>query len=420
MNKLNTNKKPELLAPAGDMEKLIIAINYGADAVYFGGQNYGLRAKSRNFGLEEMEKAVSYAHKHNCKAYVTANIFAHNSDFEGMEEYFKNVYKIGADALIISDPGVFMTARKTVPQMDIHISTQANNTNMYTAKFWHELGATRIVLARELSLNDIEVMRESLPEDFELEAFVHGAMCISYSGRCLLSNYMAERDGNKGECAHPCRWQFYLMEEQRPGKYMPVYEDERGTYIFNSKDLCMIKFVPEMVKAGIGSFKIEGRMKTPFYVATTIKAYRQAIDDYFDDPEKYEKNKHNYVEQLEKCSNRHYTTGFYFNKPSQNEQNYESSAYVRLYDFIGIVLEYDQNTCIATMEQRNKFSVGESVEMLRAKGETFKFTLEEMTDEVNNSITDAPHAKQIVKMKMPYPVEKYDILQRKGKEESNN
>ena len=284
---MNNFKKPELLAPAGDLEKLKIAVLYGADAVYIGGEAYGLRAKAKNFDIPTMKEGIEFAHSHGAKVYVTANIFAHNNDFNGMDEYFKTIYEIGADAVLVSDPGVYMTLKNAAPDMELHISTQANNTNYKTAQFWYNLGAKRIVGARELSLTEIKEMREKIPEDMEIETFVHGAMCISYSGRCLLSNYLSGRDANKGACSHPCRWKYYLMEETRPGEYMPVEENERGTYIFNSKDLCMLNHIPELVEAGISSLKIEGRMKTPYYVGTIVKAYRQAIDDYFKDPEYY-------------------------------------------------------------------------------------------------------------------------------------
>ena len=278
-------KKPELLAPAGDLEKLKIAVLYGADAVYIGGEAYGLRAKAKNFDIDTMKEGIDFAHEHGAKVYITANIFAHNSDFDGMDEYFKKIYEIGADAVLVSDPGVYMTLKEAAPDMELHISTQANNTNYKTANFWYNMGAKRIVGARELSLKEIKEMRSKIPDDMEIETFVHGAMCISYSGRCLLSNYLSGRDANKGACSHPCRWKYYLMEETRPGEYMPVEENERGTYIFNSKDLCMLNHIPELIDAGISSLKIEGRMKTPYYVGTVVKAYRQAIDDYFKDPE---------------------------------------------------------------------------------------------------------------------------------------
>jgi len=406
-------KKAELLAPAGDLEKLKIAVLYGADAVYLGGEAYGLRAKAKNFDLETMKEGIDFAHSHGAKVYVTANIYAHNEDFEGMAEYFKEVYKIGADALLISDLGVFSVASKAVPEMEIHVSTQANNTNFESACMWYKLGARRIVAARELSFAEIKKIRENIPSDMDIEAFVHGAMCISYSGRCLLSNYLTGRDSNRGECAHPCRWKYYLTEETRPGEYMPVIENERGTFIFNSKDLCMIEHIPELLDAGVKSFKIEGRMKTSFYVGSVVKAYRQAIDDYFEDPEKYEKNKEFYVCEASKASHRSYTTGFYFHKPDGNEQIYSNSAYERGYDFVGMVESYDEKNGTAFVTQRNKFSVGDVCEVMPASGADWDMKIEKMQDENGVGILSAPHAQQLVKVKFDRPVQKYDMLIKK-------
>lgn len=408
-------KKIELLSPAGDLEKLKIAIAYGADAVYMGGKSLGLRAKAKNFDMNEMAEGIDFAHKHNARIYITANIFAHEEDFEGAAEYFKELYQMGVDALIISDPGLFSIARNAVPEMEIHISTQSNNTNFQTALFWKNLGAKRVVLARELSFDEIRSIHskmDKIDKDFELEAFVHGAMCISYSGRCLLSNYMTGRDSNKGECAHPCRWQYYLMEEKRPGEYMPVYEDERGTYIYNSKDLCMIGHIPELVEAGIRSFKIEGRMKTAYYVAAVTKAYRQAIDDYFEDEEKYLAKKPYYLRELEKSSHRDFTTGFYFNKPGAGEQIYTNNSYIRNYDFVALIDEFDKKTGFAFGEQRNKFSVGEEVEIFNPKGENYKQKITEIYNEAGESLTEAPHPKQKLKIKLDHPVEKFSMLRK--------
>ncbi|MEA4815924.1 MAG: U32 family peptidase [Lachnospiraceae bacterium] len=406
---------PELLAPAGDLERLKIAVLYGADAVYIGGEAYGLRAKAKNFNLKQMEEGIIFAHERGVKIYVTANIFAHNSDFNGMGEYFKEIEKIGADALIISDPGVFSLARKTVPGMEIHISTQANNTNYISAAFWYSLGAKRIVVARELSMGEIHEIRENIPKDMDIEAFVHGAMCISYSGRCLLSNYLTERDANKGECSHPCRWKYNLVEETRPGEYMPVFEDERGTYIYNSKDLCMIHHVPELIDAGVASFKIEGRMKTPFYVGTVVKAYREAIDDYFADPKLYESKKEHYIEEVSKASHREFTTAFYFGKPSGKEQIYTNNAYIRGYDFIGVVYEdYDEASGTAIVMQRNKFETGDKIEVMPAKGKAYEMTVKKMWNEDGEEISSAPHPQQIIKMLFDKPVRKFDILRKKS------
>jgi len=404
-------KKPELLAPAGDLEKLKIAVLYGANAVYIGGEHFSLRAKAKNFALDEMKEGIDFAHSHNVKIYVTANIIAHNEDFEGMGEYFKQIEQMGADAILIADPGVFQLAKEYVPNMQIHLSTQANNTNYRSANFWHSLGVKRIVLARELSLKEIKQIRQNINNDMEIETFVHGAMCISYSGRCLLSNYMTNRDANRGECSHPCRWKYYLVEEKRPKEYMPVFENERGTYIYNSKDLCMINHIPDLIDAGIDSFKLEGRMKTSFYVGTLVKAYREAIDDYFDNPEIYKNKLNHYLQEVSKASHREYTTAFYYGKPSGDEQIYTNNSYIRTYEFIGIVLDYDNESKIATIEQRNKFSVGEQIEIMQPKG-YFKYTITEILDEDNSQIESAPHPKQIVKMKIESCVNKFDILRR--------
>ncbi len=411
---MNT-KKTELLAPAGDLEKLKIAVLYGADAVYIGGEAYGLRAKAKNFDIDTMKEGIDFAHSHGVKVYVTANIYAHNADFEGMADYFREVERIGADALIISDPGVFSLAREVVPDMEIHISTQANNTNYRSANFWYNLGAKRVVIARELSLGEISTMRNNIPDDMDIEAFIHGAMCISYSGRCLLSNYLSGRDANKGACAHPCRWKYHLVEETRPGEYMPVVENERGTYIYNSKDLCMIDHIPELIEAGIYSFKIEGRMKTPFYVGTVVKAYRQAIDDYMADPALYESKKAYYIEEVSKASHRDYTTAFYFGKPDGNQQVYTNNSYIRDYDFIGMVMEDSDEDGFAVVMQRNKFEKGETIEIMPQKGDSRKMTVELMLNEEGEEVLSAPHPQQILKIKFPLPVKKFDILRKETK-----
>lgn len=407
-------KKPELLAPAGDLEKLKVAILYGADAVYIGGEHFGLRAKAKNFTIDEMKEGISFAHSHNSKVYVTANIIAHNEDFHGMDEYFKTLEQIGADAILVADPGVFQVAKEYVPNMQIHLSTQANNTNYKSANFWYSLGIKRIVVARELSLEEIKQISQNINDDMEIEAFIHGAMCISYSGRCLLSNYMTNRDANRGECSHPCRWKYYLVEEKRPNEYIPVIENERGTYIYNSKDLCMINHIPDLIDAGIKSFKLEGRMKTAFYVGTVVKAYREAIDDYYNNPEIYKTKLDYYIQEVSKASHREYTTGFYYGKPSGNEQIYTNNSYIRTCEFIGTVLDYDSETKIATIEQRNKFSVGEQIEIMQPKG-YFKYTIENIEDENGNKIESAPHPKQIVKMKIDSIVNKFDMLRREEK-----
>lgn len=404
--------KPELLAPAGDLEKLKIAVLYGADAVYIGGEAYSLRAKAKNFDKEAMAEGIRFAHEHGAKVYVTANIFAHNADFEGMADYFKEIYELGADAVLISDLGVFAVAREAAPDLEIHVSTQANNTNYQSARMWYQLGARRVVVARELSLREIREIREKIPADMEIEAFVHGAMCISYSGRCLLSNYLSGRDANKGACAHPCRWKYHLVEETRPGEYMPIEENERGTYIYNSKDLCMIDHIPDLIDAGVVSLKIEGRMKTPFYVGTVIKAYRQAIDDYFEDPAKYEQKREYYLDEVSKASHRDYTTAFYYGRPDGNQQVYTNNSYIRPYDFIGVVQEASDAEGYAWIEQRNKFSVGEEIEVMPAKGPSFSMTVTEIYNEAGESVESAPHPQEKLRVNFSQPVQPFDMMRK--------
>jgi len=409
-------KNIELLAPAGDLEKLKIAVDYGADAVYFGGEMYGLRAGARNFGIEQIMEGVAYAHMHGRKAYMTLNIFAHNEDIEGLADYLKSISHIPIDAFIVSDPGVIETIKENFGDAAIHLSTQANTTNYKTADFWHRQGVRRIVLARELSFDEIRVIRQKTDPGLELEAFVQGAMCISYSGRCLMSNFMAERDANRGECAHPCRWSYHLVEEKRPGEYYPVFEDERGTYVFNSKDLCMLRHIPELADAGITSFKIEGRMKSVFYVATIVGAYRKAIDNYLRDPENYRFDPA-LMTEIEKVSHRTFTTGFYFGKPSQADQNYLTSSYTREYAFLGLVRSYDEKTGIAVVEQRNKINISDEVEVFGPHTDFFTQKIDEMTDEDDQPIEHAPHAQQIVKIRMKQPVKEKYIIRRKSNEE---
>ena len=346
----------ELLIPASSLEVLKIAVIYGADAVYIGGEVFGLRAKAKNFSMEDMAEGIQFAHEHGVKVYVTANILAHNGDLEGVREYFTQLKEIKPDALIISDPGIYTIAKEICPEIERHISTQANNTNYGTYQFWWNQGAKRVVTARELSLNEIAEIRKNIPDEMEIETFVHGAMCISYSGRCLLSNYFTGRDANQGACTHPCRWKYAVVEEKRPGEYLPVYENERGTYIFNSKDLCMIEHIPELIEAGIDSFKIEGRMKTALYVATVARTYRKAIDDYLTSPEKYKENMDWYLEQISNCTYRQFTTGFFFGKPSEESQIYDNNTYIKEYTYLGIVGERNEEG-LYRIEQRNKFSV---------------------------------------------------------------
>ena len=407
----NNRKKPEVLAPASSLEVLKTAVYYGADAVYIGGEMYGLRAKAKNFSKEDMAEGIRFAHEHGKKVYVTANITAHDRDLEGVQKYFEELKEIGPDALIISDPGVFQIATEICPEIDIHISTQANNVNYRTFQFWHKLGATRVVTARELSIKEIADIDAHIPEDLEIETFVHGAMCISYSGRCLLSNYFTGRDANLGACTHPCRWKYYIMEENRPGEYLPVEENERGTYIFNSKDLCMIEHIPELVEAGVDSFKIEGRMKTALYVAVVARTYRQAVDDYFEDPEKYKKNIPYYQAEIAKCTYRQFTTGFFYGKPDENTQIYDSNTYVREYTYLGFAEEIDERG-LARLTQRNKFSVGETIEIMKPDGRNIPVTVEAIYNEEGESMESAPHAQQRIYVKLNETPEVFDILRR--------
>lgn len=403
--------KIELLAPAGDLEKLKMAITYGADAVYLGGESFGLRKASKNFSLEDIEKGIKFAHERDKKVYITLNIVPHEEDMIGLEDYLKDLEEIGADAVIVSDPGMFSVVNRTVPNMNIHISTQASVTNYETMIFWYELGVRRIVIARELSFEEIENITAKLPEDLEIEAFVHGAMCMSYSGRCLISNYMTGRDSNRGDCMHACRLKYNLVEETRPGQYFPVYEDEEGTFIMNSKDLCMIDHIPELVKSGIKSFKIEGRVKSSYYVATIIRAYRMAIDEYYETKDNY-KFDTKYRDEIEKTSFRAFTTGFYFGKPTNEAQVYDTSSYIRNYDFVGIVRDYDEKTGIATVEQRNRMFVGDTIEVFGPGKEHYVQDIEEMWDDKGETIEVAPHAQQEVKIKMKESVKKFDMLRK--------
>ena len=409
-------RRPELLIPASSLEVLKIAVIYGADAVYIGGEAFGLRAKAKNFSMEEMREGIRFAHEHEVKVYVTANILAHNDDLEGVREYFKELDSFAKeekpDALIIADPGVFMIAKEVCPDIERHISTQANNTNYETYRFWYGLGAKRVVSARELSLNEIKELRANIPDDLEIETFIHGAMCISYSGRCLLSNYFTGRDANQGACTHPCRWKYSIVEETRPNEYMPVYENERGTYIFNSKDLCMIEHIPELMESGIDSFKIEGRMKTALYVATVARTYRKAIDDYKVSPELYKKNLPWYLDQISNCTYRQFTTGFFFGKPSDEAQIYDNNTYLKEYTYLGIVGEQNEEG-LYRIEQRNKFSVGEEIEIMKPDGENLTVTVKRIVDEDGADMESAPHPKQVLYIALGHPIKKYAILRRK-------
>lgn len=406
---------PELLVPASSLEVLKVAVVFGADAVYIGGEVFGLRAKAKNFTLDEMREGVEFAHAHGVKVYVTANILAHNDDLDGVRRYFEELKNVGPDALIISDPGVFMIAKEVLPDMELHVSTQANNTNYGTYRFWQQQGAKRVVSARELSLKEIREIRGHIPDDLEIETFVHGAMCISYSGRCLLSNYFTGRDANQGACTHPCRWKYAVMEESRPGEYLPVYENERGTYIFNSKDLCMIEYIPELIDAGIDSFKIEGRMKTALYVATVARTYRRAIDDYLQSPDLYREHMPWYLDQISNCTYRQFTTGFFFGKPSEEAQIYDSNTYVREYTYLGTVGGVNEAGLYA-IEQRNKFSVGETIEVMKPNGENPQVVVRRIVDEDGNDQMSAPHPKQKLWIDLGCPLDTYDILRRKEEE----
>ncbi len=410
-------RKPELLIPAGSLEVLKTAVLYGADAVYLGGEAFGLRAKAKNFSMEEIREGIAFAHERGVRVYITANILAHNEDLEGVEAYFHELKAFPPDALIISDPGVFALARRILPEMDIHISTQANNTNYGTYQFWWNLGAKRVVSARELTLEEIREIRRHIPEEMEIESFIHGAMCISYSGRCLLSNYFVGRDANQGSCTHPCRWKYAVMEESRPGEYMPVEENARGTFIFSSRDLCMIEHIPELMESGIDSFKIEGRMKTALYVAAVARTYRKAIDDYLESEALYQKNLPWYKEEIGKCTCREFSTGFYFGKPSENGQIYQSSTYIKNYTYLGTVEAVDeQGRC--RIEQKNKFTVGETIEVMKPDGRNLEVKVKGIRDEEGKSQESAPHARQILWVELEAEPEPYDLLRRK--EESDH
>ena len=404
-------KKPELLIPASSLEVLKTAVIFGADAVYIGGEVFSLRAKSKNFSMDDMREGIAFAHAHGTKGYVTANILAHNWDLDGVEEYFHELKEIGPDALIISDPGVFQIAKEICPEIEVHISTQANNTNYRTYRFWHSLGAKRVVSARELSMDELRELRANIPEDLEIETFIHGAMCISYSGRCLLSSYFTGRDANQGACTHPCRWKYAIMEETRPGEYLPVYENERGTYIFNSKDLCMIEHIPELVEAGIDSFKIEGRMKTALYVAVVTRTYRQAVDDYMKDEALYRSRMDYYKEEIAKCTYRQFTTGFFFGKPDHDTQIYDNNTYIKAYTYLGLIGEH-RGDGFYSLEQRNKFSVGEKIEVMKPDGRDLEVTVRAMTDEEGQPMESCPHPKQKIYVDLGIELSPFDLLRR--------
>ncbi|MBQ2503219.1 MAG: U32 family peptidase [Lachnospiraceae bacterium] len=405
-------KGPELLCPASSLEVFKVAVIYGADAVYIGGEAFGLRAKAKNFTHEEMMEAVKFAHERDVKVYITANILAHNDDLPQAKEYFEELNEVHPDAVLIADPGMFMIAKDTLDSdIEIHISTQANNTNYGTFNFWWNMGASRVVTARELSLAEIKDIRAHIPEEMEIESFIHGAMCISYSGRCLLSNYFVGRDANRGECTHPCRWKYAVVEEKRPGEYLPVYENERGSYIFNSKDLCMIEHLPEMIDAGIDSLKIEGRMKTALYVATVARTYRKAIDDYMESEEKYRANMPWYLDQISDCTYRQFTTGFFFGKPSEETQIYDNNTYIKGYTYLGTVGPKNADG-LYFIEQKNKFSVGETIEVMRPNGDNINVIVKQIRDEEGNPMESCPHSKQHLWIDLGIELDEYDILRR--------
>ncbi len=435
---MENNKKPELLIPASSLEVLKTAVRFGADAVYIGGEAFGLRAKAKNFSAEEMAEGIAFAHANGVKVYVTANILAHNGDLQAARQYFAELASMqpdAPDALIISDPGMYMIAKEVCPEIERHISTQANNTNYQTYRFWWEQGAKRVVSARELSLYEIAEIRKQIPKEMEIESFIHGAMCISYSGRCLLSNYFTGRDANRGACTHPCRWKYAVVEETRPGEYLPVYENERGTYIFNSKDLCMIEYIPEMIKAGIDSFKIEGRMKTALYVAAVARTYRRAIDDYFISEQTYRDNLEWYKAEIAKCTYRQFTTGFYFGKPDENTQIYDNNTYVNEYIYLGIVeemreagqcckaepdiLENGKSKKLARISQRNKFCVGDKIEIMKPDGSNVETIVEAMYTEEGQSVDSAPHPKQTLWLELSELPQQYDLLRVKNDSAQN-
>ncbi len=401
-------RHPELLVPASSLEVLKTAVVFGADAVYIGGEAFGLRAKAKNFSMEDMRSGIAFAHEHDVKVYVTANILAHNADLKGIRTYFEELREIKPDALIIADPGVFEIAKEVCPEIERHVSTQANNTNYATYNFWYRQGAKRVVSARELSMQEIGELRAHIPADLEIETFIHGAMCISYSGRCLLSNYFTGRDANQGACTHPCRWKYAVVEETRPGEYMPVYENERGTYIFNSKDLCMIEHIPELIDAGIDSLKIEGRMKTALYVATVARTYRRALDDYMESPQKYRANMPWYQEQISNCTYRQFTTGFFFGKPDEHTQIYDSNTYVKEYIYLGIV--GGEKDGLYRIEQRNKFSVGDEIEIMKPDGRDVPVKVGRILNEDGEEQDSAPHPKQVLYVDLQGQAEIYDIL----------
>ncbi|MGD0883399.1 MAG: U32 family peptidase [Thermodesulfovibrionales bacterium] len=398
-------KKPELLAPAGDFEKLKTAIHYGADAVYLGDSRFSLRGKARNFYPEELRRAVRYAHENNVKAYVTVNIFPHNRDINEIEKHIEVLNDINPDAVILSDPGIFVMFREKAPGINVHISTQANITNKEAARFWEGLGAKRLVLSRELSINEIQEIRENT--SVEIEVFVHGSLCISYSGRCYISSFLASRSANRGECTNSCRWNYALMEEKRQGEYFPVSEDNRGTYMMSSKDLCMIEHLPLLMKAGADSFKIEGRMKGINYVAGVVKTYREAIDS-IDDAIEYKAHSR-WLRELSMFSSRGYTTAMFFGKPSDRDYNFDGESYRMTHELVGVILDTRGGT--ARIGLRSKLHVGDPIEYLSLGLEEKIFEIESMKDEDGIDIPSAKNGDVIV-IEVPEGVRKNDMMRR--------
>ena len=400
----------ELLAPAGNLEKLQTAVRFGADAVYCGAGTFSLRSAGSSFTLEELEEGIKFAHSCNTRVYLAMNLFAFDEDLPEMQAYYDQAIKLGIDAIIVSDPGLVRMIRKKHDQVHIHLSTQANTTNSESVRFWLEQGVNRIIMAREVSLKQISIIKEKIP-GAEIEVFVHGAMCIAYSGRCLLSRVFNDRSANRGLCTQPCRWEYQMREVNRDER-MHVTEEAGNTYILNSRDLCMIEHIPALAAAGVDSLKIEGRMKSSYYVATVVKAYREAMDTWYRDEKEYELNRNKWMEEVCKASHREFTTGFYFGKTAAGDQIYEKSSYIREYDFVGLVLEYDEKTGIATVEQRNRFFTGDTVEVTGPGRDYFVQQIEWMKDEEGNCIDVAPHPQQVVRMPVKHPVKPFDILRK--------
>jgi putative protease len=411
----------ELLAPAGDLEKLKIALLYGADAVYFAGKVAGLRAGAGNFSLSEIEEAVTFCRSQNRRAYLTVNAFSHPGEAAELEAFLRALTGFAPDGFIFSDPGVLSLLKTVFPNAgkeggpELHLSTQASVTNAAAAKFWYEQGVRRIILARELSLSEIAQIRTEIPNDLELEVFVHGAMCMAYSGRCLLSNFLTGRDANRGDCAHTCRWKYAIVEEQRPGEYIPIETDQYGSYLLSSKDLCMLENVSDLLHSGIASAKIEGRMKSLYYVATIVRAYRHIIDEALSSPGQTvsAESLAYWKEELSKASHRNYTTGFFYGNPGMEGQDDKSGGYQRSYVYLGIVTGYNPEDGLLAFEQRGKFSQGEIVEIFGPQRAFLEMTVEELFDEYQNPIQSVPHAQQKAFLRVPSRVEPYSLIRKK-------